>query len=321
VALLEVEELAVAYGQRPPTVVGAGLRLERGRIVGLVGESGSGKSTLARALVGLARIVDGAVRLEGEDVTRLHGRDLRALRGRVQLVFQDPYLSLNPRLTIAETLTHSVRAHARTRTRGVEAAVEALLDDVRLAPALAGSYPHQLSGGQRQRVALARALAADPDVIVADEITSALDVSVQAGILRLLDRLRRERDLACLFISHDLAVVRALSDTVAVMYCGEIVEQAPAELLFSRPRHPYTRSLLDAVPRRASAIRPIDGDAADPMNPPSGCRFHPRCPVGPLADPARERCLAVDPAAACGRGETDFVACHFPLADAPGERE
>ena len=252
-ALLEIDRLSVVYGRRPPTVSGVTLRLERGRIVGLVGESGSGKSTLARALVGLARIAEGTVALDGEAVAYLGGAELRALRGRVQMVFQDPYLSLNARLTVAETLAHALRAHSRKPKGAHAAAIRDLLDDVRLHPRLADRYPHQLSGGQRQRVALARALAAEPDVIVADEITSALDVSVQAGILRLLDRLRRERDLACLFISHDLAVVRALSDTVAVMYRGEIVEQGPTAELFARPGHPYTRALLDAVPRRGEA--------------------------------------------------------------------
>jgi peptide/nickel transport system ATP-binding protein len=311
VALLQFERLSAGYG-REPVVSEITLSLEAGRVLGIVGESGSGKSTLARAAVGLAAVSAGRIRLAGVDVAGAEGEHLRSVRRRMQLVFQDPYQSLNPRLTVGGQIGDAVRAHATAGDGSTDDRVASLLQDVRLAPVLAERFPHELSGGQRQRVALARALAAEPDVLVADEITSALDVSVQAGILRLLDRLRRERNLACLFISHDLAVVRALSDAVAVMYCGRIVEQAPAADLFAHPRHPYTRALLDAVPAHGPPTPAIEGEPANPLRPPAGCRFHPRCPQGPCTDPARTRCASADPTPKEGE-HMSFVACHFPL--------
>jgi oligopeptide transport system ATP-binding protein len=274
-------------------VDGVSLQVGAGETLGLVGESGCGKSTLARLLVRLHDPDSGRILFEGRDVTRLRGADLRAMRRRVQIVFQDPYGALNPRLTVGSALGEVLRVHRLAARTEVPERVEALLGRVGLDPDSARRYPHELSGGQRQRVGIARALAVEPRLLVCDEPVSALDVSVQAQILNLLARLQAELGLAYLFISHDLRVVRQVSRRVAVMYLGRIVESAPAESLFAAARHPYTRALLSAVPRprpgRPAARIVLRGDVPSPQHVPSGCAFHPRCPE------ARPECPRLEP--------------------------
>lgn len=252
-----------------------------GQCHGLVGESGCGKSTLGRALLRLVSITRGTVWFDGQDITRLPERRLRPLRRRMQMVFQDPQASLNPRFTVQQTLSEPLAIHRIGPRADRPARVRALLESVGLDGDLSKRAPHELSGGQRQRVGIARALAVEPRFLVADEPLSALDVSVQAQLLNLLVELRAARELALLFISHDLRVVRHLCDRVSVMYLGAIVEQADAARLFARPAHPYTRALLRAVPTLtpdgASRLR-LEGEVPSPLDPPSGCAFHPRCP-------------------------------------------
>ncbi len=316
-SLLELEDVSIAYGSGAhalTAVRGVTLALGRGETVGLVGESGCGKSSLARAIVGLWPLAGGRVLLDGESaVTRKGGRRKDAIR-RVQLVFQDPYSSLNPRMTVRETLTEAMQAHRSVGRAERDAELARLLDVVTLAANALDRCPHEFSGGQRQRIAIARALAVRPDVLIADEITSALDVSVQASILNLLREIQREVGVACLFISHNLAVVRHVSDRVAVMHLGRIVEEASSLELFERPRHPYTRVLLDSLPTRARGGRgePLRAlrEPADPHDPPRGCDFHPRCPVGPMVDPGRTVCTAVDPHTIAG-DDPHRTACHF----------
>jgi peptide/nickel transport system ATP-binding protein len=254
-AALAVRELRVRYeASAAPVVDGVSFALQRGRALGLVGESGSGKSTIARAIVGIVGAQSGSVQLDGEELTALRGARRRAALRRVQLVPQDPYASLNPRMSVAAAIAEGCDAtmSAAERTREVER----LLAEVALDPALAARYPHQLSGGQRQRVAIARALAVRPAILIADEITSALDTSVQAGVLDLLRGLRAELDLTLLFISHDLAVVSEVCDDVAVLHGGRIVEQGAIADVFAAPQAPYTRALLDAVPRLEAPTEP-----------------------------------------------------------------
>jgi len=304
--------------ERLHAVDGVDLQVFPGEALGLVGESGSGKSTLARALVGLQPLSRGEIRFEGEP---LPAKRTRAQRRRMQIVFQDPYSSLNPRMTVRHVLQELLRVHKVTPPERVEERCLELLDLVGLRPDALNAYPRQFSGGQRQRVAIARALALQPDVLVADEPVSALDVSVQATILNLLRDLQRELGLTLLFIAHNLAVVRHLCDRVAVMYLGRIVEVARTEELFADPRHPYTQGLLKAIPRlepgRASEAVAVEGDPPSPLNVPSGCRFHPRCP---LAQPV---CHAEDPVLmGASAGTQHTAACHFawtapPPAHAP----
>ncbi|WP_290062584.1 ABC transporter ATP-binding protein [Amycolatopsis solani] len=300
---LEFEAVSVRYGKLT-AVDGVTLTVPSGQVVGLVGESGSGKSTLARAAAGLAPVSAGRVRLDGTDVRRLPRR--RPL----QMVFQDPYSSLDPRMAIGESI-----AEAMPRGRGGAAEVARLLELVHLDPDRAGMLPGQLSGGQRQRVALARALAGQPKVLIADEITSALDVSVQGAVLNLVRDVQRRLSLSMLFISHNLAVVRYVSDVVAVMYLGRIVEAGPAEQVLTDPRHPYTKELLAAAPSAHRGL--FDGDdvladtePADPHHPPAGCRYHPRCPVGPLVHTDRTVCVRTDPADGTEH-RPHRAACHF----------
>ena len=292
--LLEVRDLVKHYpGERtwlglgrPRSIVravdGVTLTIPAGRTLGLVGESGCGKSTVGRTILRLTDVTSGTVRFEGQDVLALKGPALRALRRRMQIVFQDPYGSLNPRMTIGRTVREGLDIHNIGTSAQRPARVAELLSEVGLDPELDGHYPHELSGGQRQRVGIARALAVEPAFVVCDEPVSALDVSVQAQVLNLLADLRAKRNLTYLFIAHDLAVVRHIADTVAVMYLGRIVEHAPAARLYDAPRHPYTRSLLSAVPvpdpkaQRARIV--LQGDVPSPARPPSGCPFHPRCP-------------------------------------------
>ncbi len=263
-------------------VDGVDLEIEEGKTLGLVGESGCGKSTLGRAVLRLAPITEGRVLFDGEDVAALEGEKLRAKRQDMQMVFQDPMASLNPRQSVETLLTEPLRAHGISydkRTR-----VRELLEQVGLPPTAAQKYPHEFSGGQRQRIGIARAIALEPRFVIADEPVSALDVSIQAQVLNLLEELQDSLGLTYLVIAHDLAVVRHVSDEVAVMYLGAVVEQADSDELYRKPLHPYTKALMSAVPVPdpvAEATREriiLEGDLPSPANPPQGCRFHTRCP-------------------------------------------
>jgi oligopeptide/dipeptide ABC transporter ATP-binding protein len=292
-------------------VDGVTLEIRRGETLGLVGESGCGKSTVGRAILRLYELTDGRIVFDGQDITKLGEAELRPLRRRMQMVFQDPYASLNPRHSVARMIGEPMRVHGLAGRRAAGRRVRELLETVGL-PADAGSrYPHEFSGGQRQRIGVARALGLNPDFIVADEPVSALDVSIQAQIINLLENLQREFELTYLFIAHDLAVVRHISDRIAVMYLGSIVEISPAEELYDNPLHPYTISLLSAVPipdpvveaQREAILLP--GDLPSPANPPPACRFHTRCPhIQPT------RCTTeVPPLRKLSDGH--LVACHW----------
>jgi oligopeptide transport system ATP-binding protein len=293
-------------------VDGVDLDIGRGEALALVGESGSGKSTLALALAGLHPVDRGEIRLNG---VKLPGHRSKADQRRIQMVFQDPYSSLNPRLTVGGMLAELLRVHHIVPRGDVTSFSAELLGLVGLGADALPAYPRQFSGGQRQRVAIARALALRPDILIADEPVSALDVSVQATILNLLRDLRAELGLTLLLISHNLAVVRHLCDRVAVMYLGRIVEVAPTETLFRSPQHPYTRGLLAAIPRISAVTGDeppaIQGDPPSPLRIPSGCRFRTRCPI------AQERCEHEDPALVPGSGEPrHLAACHFAFSAA-----
>ncbi len=265
-------------------VDGVSLELKQGEILGLVGESGCGKSTLGRTILQLIPPTDGTVVLSGRNLTQLKGGELREARADFQMIFQDPYASLNPRMTVYDTLAEALLAHRSIPRGELALKVGELMERVGLAARFMRKYPHEFSGGQRQRIAIARALAVEPKLIVADEPVSALDVSMQAQIINLLAKLSREMDMTLIFISHDLSVVKHISDRIAVMYLGRIVEIGPAREVFEQPRHPYTQALVSAVPipdpvkekQRKRIILP--GDPPSPMNPPAGCNFHPRCP-------------------------------------------
>lgn len=317
--LLEARDLTVSYrvgstlwarvrGHAVPEVHAIeqiDLVVERGSVVGIVGESGCGKSTLAKALVGLAPLAGGSITLDGET---LSPRRTPQQTRRVQMVFQDPSASLDPSMTIGQTLRELLRVHRMVAPADVQARAEELMRRVELPVSLLQAYPRRLSGGQRQRVGIARALALEPEVLVADESVAALDVSVQAAILNLLQRLRAELGLTILFISHDLAVVRHLCDRVVVMYLGTVVEDRPTEELFEDPRHPYTAALLSSAPRlgfeKLSGGSALSGEPGSLHSVPSGCRFHPRCPV------ARDECADRVPALA-GPTPDQRAACHF----------
>ena len=308
--MLEVHDLEVRFGP-VRAVDGVSFSLPDGPFgLGLVGESGSGKTTIGRAIVRLVKPAGGRVALDGEDVLAVRGGALKAYRGRVQIVFQDPDSTLDPRMRVGPAIEEALRAHGALPRTGAGARVAALLAEVELDPELATRFPHQLSGGQRQRVAIARALAVGPDVLVLDEPTSALDVTVQARVLDLIRRLRADRSLAYLLISHNLAVVEQLCEHVAVLYLGQVVESAPAGLLLGRPAHPYTQALRRAVPELgAPATEPFrvgTGEPPDPQSPPAGCRFHPRCPlaVGRCGtEPPKLRELPDGRRVACHRAE------------------
>jgi peptide/nickel transport system ATP-binding protein len=327
--LVELEDLRVWFPIRSGVVLdrhvgdvkavdGVSLTIARGETLGLVGESGCGKSTVGRAILRLCEPTGGRIVFDGRDITRLPETQLRPLRRRMQMIFQDPFASLNPRHSVGRMVAEPLRVHGLAGRRGAARRVRELLETVGLPRDAASRYPHEFSGGQRQRIGIARALAVNPDFIVADEPVSALDVSIQAQIVNLLEDLQREFDLTYLVIAHDLAVVRHISDRIAVMYLGTIVEVSPADDLYAQPLHPYTISLLSAVPipdpqveRRRETIL-LRGDLPGPANPPPACRFHTRCPyVQPT------RCRDEEPPLRPVDGH--LVACHWAERIRSGE--
>jgi len=298
-------------GRAVQAVSGVSFEIAPAQTVGLVGESGCGKTTVGRTILRLIEADAGRVFVDGADVFALKAPELRALRRRMQIVFQDPYGSLNPRMTVRQTLAEPLAIHHLANGGAErERRIDALLDEVGLDRQLAPSYPHELSGGQRQRVGIARALSVEPKFLVLDEPVSALDVSVQAQVLNLLSDLQQRRRLTYLFIAHDLAVVRQIADQVAVMYLGKIVERAPAAVLYAAPRHPYTTSLLSAVPvpdpnaQRQRIV--LSGDVPSPASPPPGCPFHPRCP-----HPKKNERCRTEPPALREVAPGQLAACHF----------
>ncbi|MBM7846175.1 ABC transporter ATP-binding protein [Herpetosiphon giganteus] len=289
-------------------VDGLSFSVKRGETLGLVGESGCGKSTTGRAILQLHRPTAGTVNFDGKELTKLHGESMRQMRRKVQIIFQDPYASLNPRMTVGDIVGEPIRVHNLRTGKEVRTRVEELLRVVGLNPYFINRYPHEFSGGQRQRIGIARALAVEPDFIVCDEPVSALDVSIQAQIINLLQDLQGQFGLTYLFIAHNLSVVKHISDRVAVMYLGKMVELAPSKQLYANPMHPYTQALLSAVPIPDPEIEKqrqriiLQGDVPSPLNPPSGCHFHTRCPI------VIEKCKAEDPPFQ-DYGGGHFVAC------------
>jgi oligopeptide/dipeptide ABC transporter ATP-binding protein len=321
--ILEVEDLQKYYPvtqgivfkrtvAQIKAVDGVSFALRTGETLGIVGESGCGKSTLARVLMNLDKPTSGTVKYKGQDVFKLNRGELKRLRRNVQLVMQDPYTSLNPRMTVGDIVGEPFEIHSEVAPKGSRRKkVEDLLDVVGLNPEHINRYPHQFSGGQRQRIGIARALALQPEVLICDEPVSALDVSIQAQVMNLLERLQGEFGLSYVFIAHDLSVVRHLADRVAVMYLGKIVEIGSDEQIYERPTHPYTQALLSAVPvpdptvRDTKAIIRLEGDVPSPADPPSGCRFRTRCWK------AQDICAAKLPLLEVREGSDHPSACHF----------
>jgi peptide/nickel transport system ATP-binding protein len=320
--LLRVEDLKVYFPIKSgllfdrhvgdvKAVDGVSFEIKRGETLGLVGESGCGKTTVGRTILRLYDPTEGRILFEDQDISTVSQREMRKLRGRMQMVFQDPYSSLNPRQSIGNLISEPLKIHGISSGDTARARAEELLEIVGLPKSATARYPHEFSGGQRQRIGLARSLALNPDLIVADEPVSALDVSIQAQMINLLEELQEEFDLTYLFIAHDLAVVRHISDRVAVMYLGKIVEVADADVLYASPRHPYTMALLSAVPipdpmvEQARERILLKGDLPSPANPPPGCRFHTRCP---FRQP--ERCDTEDPALRT-LADGHVAACHY----------
>lgn len=296
-------------------VDGVSFSIRKGETLALVGESGCGKSTIARMLVGLYPLTRGTITFDGQPISAMQGRSGLALRKRLQMIFQDPYASLNPRWRVGRIIAEPMLAHTTMTEQERHARVDTLLTQVGLHPSDQTRFPHQFSGGQRQRISIARALAVNPEFLVCDEPTSALDVSVQAQVLNIMKDLQRNLGLTYLFISHNLAVVHHVADRVGVMYLGRIVEIADRDTLFSHPQHPYTRMLLAAIPDMTGKGRsrtPVAGEVPNPLNPPSGCTFHPRCPF------VRERCKVEAPTTQNFKGVE--IACHgvaegWPMQD------
>ncbi len=300
-------------GEVVKAVDGVSLEIRRGETLGLVGESGCGKSTLGRVLAALMPATAGSIIFEGKDLTKLTGRRLRQVRRQLQIIFQDPFASLDPRMTVGEILAEPLENFGVAPGRQRKLRIQELLRVVGLNPNFTNRYPHEFSGGQRQRIGIARALALNPSLIICDEPVSALDVSIQAQIINLLQDLQREFSLTYLFIAHDLAVVRHLSSRVAVMYLGKIVEVADRFDIYNNPQHPYTSALLSSIPvpdPRKEANRepiPLKGEIPSPVNPPSGCRFHTRCPIARVPNP----CAEVEPPLAPHGNTGQAAACHF----------
>ena len=318
-ALLRVEDLVVEFGSGSRTVhavSGISLDILEGETLGLVGESGCGKSTTGRAIIQLPKPKSGSVRFGGRDLALMSGAELRKVRTDLQLIFQDPISSLNPRRKVRDILAEPLRIWKRGTKAEQEQTARRLLDTVGLDPDLAlDRRPHQFSGGQCQRLSIARALVLEPKLVICDEPVSALDVSVQAQILNLLEDLKAKYRLTLVFIAHDLAVVKNISDRVAVMYLGKLCEVGPPDTLYERPAHPYTAALLASIPVPDPTVRPpeadvVSGDLPSPIDPPSGCRFRTRCPR------AQPRCAVEEPQMR-PVGDGRFVACHFPLVDTP----
>ncbi|WP_067847004.1 ABC transporter ATP-binding protein [Alicyclobacillus mali (ex Roth et al. 2021)] len=312
-ALLEVHEVSKRFrvqGRDLHAVEKVSFQLERGQTFGLVGESGSGKSTLGRLVLKLLEATEGRIVYQGKDITRLTQKQMRPLRQEMQIIFQDPMASMSPRMTIGMAIEDAMVIHKMGTKEERHKKVDELLERVGLPREVKWAYPHELSGGQLQRVGIARALSLNPKLVICDEPISALDVSIQVQVIQLLRELQRDYDLTYIFISHNLAVVEYLSDVVAVLYLGEVVEQAPAEELFSRPTHPYTQVLIQSILKmpgsmeERQALTPIQGEIPSPFNPPKGCPFHPRCPL------AVDRCRTTKPERR-NIGPNHAVACHL----------